>query len=182
MLFTPSPLSPLRLRKAPPPHLHHANHPPPPFPLPPSALPPPTWELVRCGVVFKSTASPTVSHKATVGRVQLLRVGGTSVPRDRRRGPHRHRHRRHPPPPHIRHYAPYHHPARVTTAPPLAFRSASLITALVSRLRRRQRALTGATRLQIPAPTFLMESASSGMFTFFPSFHPSGAPLTLQQG
>lgn len=70
-----------------------------PFRHPPSALPPPTWELVRCGGVSKSAASPTVSHKATVGRVQLLRVGGTSVPRDRRRGPHHHR--QHPPPPHI---------------------------------------------------------------------------------
>lgn len=163
------------------PHLHHANLPPLPFrhpPLlrrrqhgsylgaassssPPLAQPSPTrplWEGYNCcewvAHLFPETGEGTPTATAST---HLPHTSATSPP-------------------------PYPHPVRVTTAPLLAFRSASLITALVSRLRRRQRALTGATRLQIPAPTFLMESASSGMFTFFPSFHPSGAPLTLQQG
>lgn len=87
----------------------------------------------------------SISHKAAVGKVQLLGVGGTSVPRDRR--------------------PPRGSPRRFTSVSP-----AAVITALVFRLCCRQKALMGVARLQIPVPTFLIKSALSSRFILF---HPS---------
>lgn len=115
----------------------------------------PTWELVKWGIIF----SPQLAHCLPQGHCGK----GTTVAS----GWHICSLRQARPP------GSSHALASVSHA--------SLITTLVSLLSWRQRALTGATCLQIWASTFLIERALSIMFTLFLFFHPSGALFILNR-
>lgn len=72
--YSPSPLLPVSLPKT--------------LPLPwlqvkAPSFPDADWEMVKHKVPSPSCCAPSYSHQGIVGRIQLLRVGGTSVPWDK---------------------------------------------------------------------------------------------------